>query len=316
MRSWGFLFPGQGAQYPGMGKDFYEKFSVSREVFEAADDHLKHRFSKTIFEGPSSELTLTKNSQVAIFITSMAILKAVQQEYPEVKPVVCAGLSLGEYTALCAAGIIDFKTCLDLVYWRALYMHEACEKEKGGMQVVLGLDELDVAEALQAAGSSNPAWIANLNCPGQVVIAGTDLGLAAVTDLLKQKGAKRILPLDVSGAFHSGLMRSAQKQLAVRILEAPLHLSDVAMVMNVPGGKVDALDQMRQCLIDQVTHPVRWNQGVLAMSQMDVLQFLEMGPGKTLAGMNKRIGISQPTLSIEKVEDLESICRYYEEKKP
>ncbi len=301
---WAFLFPGQGAQYSGMGKDFFDAFSVAREIFESADDYLKFPFSQLIFEGPSTELTLTKNSQVAIFITSMAILRVVQQEFPHLCPSVCAGLSLGEYTALTAAGNISFKDCLELVYWRARYMHEACEREKGSMQVILGLDGDLVESVIKEVRACYPVWVANLNCPGQVVIAGTESGLQAAVESLKQKGAKRALPLEVSGAFHSGLMRSAQEQLTPKIQSVQLAASDIPVVMNVPGGYVQSIDEMRQCLINQVTGSVRWEQGIRAIEQQGIEAYIEMGPGKTLSSMNKRIGVAGSTYSIEKAEDL------------
>ncbi len=304
-KKWAFLFPGQGAQYPGMGKDFYDAFAVAKEVFEEANEHLGFAFSKLVFEGPSAELTLTKNSQVAIYITSMAILRTVQHQFPELAPVVCAGLSLGEYTALTASGRATFKECLDLVCLRAKLMDEACQEKKGTMQVVLGLDAEVVEEVIRSFQGSIPVWVANLNCPGQVVIAGTPDALAAAVEALKLKGAKRALPLDVSGAFHSGLMRSAQEKLAPKILETQLKGSDIDFVMNVPGGYVENLSEVRQYLIQQVASPVRWEKGVRAMVDRGVDVYLEMGPGKTLAGMNKRIGVAQPTYSIEKVADLE-----------
>jgi [acyl-carrier-protein] S-malonyltransferase len=299
-----FLFPGQGAQYVGMAKDFFDRFSVARQVFEEAEDSLRMPVTRLIFEGPADELTLTKNSQVAIYIASIAVLRTVEHQFPDLHPYCCAGLSLGEYTALTAAGKIRFADCLDLVRRRGEAMHRACEEVKGTMQVVLSLSEEAVAEGIQ--GIDN-VWIANLNCPGQVVIAGTIDGIAKAAEVLKQKGAKRILPLDVSGAFHSGLMRSAQEALREKIIAAPFKDSDIGIVMNVPGMLVSSSEEIKKFLIDQVASPVRWEKGIRAMIEEKVDLFIEMGPGKSLSGMNKRIGVEQPTLSIETVSDLESI---------
>lgn len=299
-----FLFPGQGAQYPGMGRDFYEQFPIAKKTFEEADALLNRPFSKLIFEGSSEELMLTKNSQIAIYITSIAILRVIQQEYPDLHPFVCAGLSLGEYTALTAAGKISFDKCLDLVQTRASAMHAACEQEKGTMQVVLGMTEESVAAALSTLDPSYPVWIANLNCPGQIVIAGSIEAMIRAADVLKEQGAKRILPLDVSGAFHSGLMCSAQEKLREKIQSVSFTESPTAVVMNVPGDFVSSSDQIRHFLIDQVASPVRWEKGIRKMMQEEITLYFEMGPGKTLSGMNKRIGVTEPMLSFEKVEDL------------
>lgn len=302
-----FLFPGQGAQYSGMGKDFYTQFVVARQLFEEADDFLNRSFSKLIFEGPSDELTLTCNSQIAIYIASMATLRVVQHEFPFLVPAICAGLSLGEYTALTAAGKIRFIDCLDLVRTRAEAMHQACLETKGSMQVVLGLSEEIIEKTLRELMPAQAVWIANLNCPGQVVIAGALESLAIAGEVLKKNGAKRILPLDVSGAFHSGLMLSAQQKLAEKIAATSFDESETKLVMNVPGTLVSSVQQIKSFLIDQVVSPVRWERGIGVMKEQKVNLYVEMGPGKTLGGMNKRIGIAEPTLSIEKVEDLEQL---------
>ncbi len=313
-KRWAFLFPGQGAQYPGMGKDFYDSFPVARQVFQEADEHFEMEFSRLIFEGPASELTLTKNSQVAIYITSVAILRTVRYRFPEIFPFACAGLSLGEYTALTASNRVSFTECLDLVRLRAALMHAACEEEKGSMQIVLGLDAQVVQDAVKELPAGTRVWVANLNCPGQVVIAGTPEGLSLAGEVLKMKGAKRVLPLDVSGAFHSGLMRTAQQKLAPRIESTEFIKSDIALVMNVPGGLVEDPNQIRHYLIEQVASPVLWEKGVHSMVGQGVECYLEMGPGKTLAGMNKRIGVAQPTFSIEKISDLEELSRAFPNK--
>ena len=305
VKKYGFLFPGQGAQYPGMGKDFYETFPLVRETFEEADHHLNRPFSRLIFEGPSEELTLTKNSQIAIYIVGMALFRLLENQFPTIKPHTCAGLSLGEYTALTAAKKLSFKEGLDLVKVRAEAMHRACEETKGSMQVVLALSEADVQSVLDQFNPPHPIWIANLNCPGQVVISGSVEALALVAEPLKQKGAKRVLPLDVSGAFHSGLMRPASQELARKIAEVPFHESEIQVVMNVPGDYVQSTEAIRQMLIDQLVSPVRWEKGILNMAKQPLDAYIEMAPGKTLSGMNKRIGIQEPTYSLEKVADLE-----------
>ena len=304
-----FLFPGQGAQYPGMGKDFHDQFAVSREIFEEADDLLGQNFSRLIFEGPALDLTLTKNSQLAIYIVSMAIWRALAQQFPSIQPAVCAGLSLGEYTALTVSKKIAFADCLPLVQARAQFMNDACLAHEGSMQVILGLEARVIEKCIQEINPPHLVWVANLNCPGQVVIAGTKEGLAAGVEALLARGAKRALPLDVSGAFHSGLMKEAEMRLRPYLQEVSLHKTAIDCVMNVPGDYVSDLQQIRQFLMEQAISPVRWEQGVRRMVDQGIGHFIEMGPGKTLAGMNKRIGVASPTTSIEKVADLEGLSQ-------
>ncbi len=302
-----FLFPGQGAQYVGMGKDFYNQFPASKEIFDKADEILKRPFSKVIFEGPSEELTQTKNSQLAIFIVSMAIYKAFTKELPFITPSVCAGLSLGEYTALVVAGKLSFEEGLLLVEKRASFMQEACVSNPGSMRVVLGM-EPDVIEKILSALNTS-AWIANLNCPGQVVIAGTLEGLEQASVALKEAGARRILPLEVSGAFHSALMKPAQDALSPYLKNASFQSTSIDLVMNTPGDFVSDLDQIRFCLTEQVVKPVLYQKGIEAMLEKGVDSFIEMGPGKTLQGMNKKMGITFPTVSIEKTTELEDFMK-------
>lgn len=309
-KKYAFIFPGQGAQYPGMVKDFYEHFPTARKIFEEADDFLSTHFSKLIFEGPSAELTLTKNSQLAIYIVSIAVYRTVTEQFPFLTPSVCAGLSLGEYTALTAAGKIGFRECLPIVKARAQFMNDACEEVEGTMQVILGLEGDAVEEIIAILQPEHQVWVANLNCPGQVVIAGSKAGVSEGAELLLSKGAKRAIPLDVSGAFHSGLMKKAQERLAPYIRQAALKESPIEVVMNVPGDYVAEREKMREHLISQVTSPVRWQKGILTMQEKGIDAFIEMGCGKTLAGMNKRMAIK--TDSFEKITDLEAFAKQLE----
>ncbi len=284
-----------------MGRDFFEQFEEAKAVFQKADKILGEPFSERIFNGPQEELTLTKNSQLAIFITSIAILRVMQSQNPDLQPVVCAGLSLGEYTALVAAEKLSFEAALLLVKARGSFMQEACVSHPGVMHVILGLELTAVQEVTDPIEG---VWIANLNCPGQIVIAGTQEGVEKAAVLLKEKGARRIMPLQVSGAFHSGLMQEAKERLEPMIRNTAISESSIEIVMNIPGDYVCLMDEMRQNMICQVTQPVCWQKGIEAMLEKGVDLFIEMGPGKTLAGMNKRIGVEVPIISVEKVEDL------------
>ena len=304
----GVLFPGQGSQYVGMGKDFYATYQAAKDIFDRADRVLGYKFSDLIFAGSKEELTLTKNSQLAIFIVSYAIYRVCEQEIPWMKPVVCAGLSLGEYTALTASQKITFEDCLLLVQHRAQFMNDACVSHPGSMSVVLGMDEKTVEAALSALKPLD-IGIANLNCPGQIVIAGTVQALEIAAEYLKSQGARRILPLDVSGAFHSSLMKEAQDRLAPYLHKVHLMESSVDLVMNAIGEYVTDVSVIREQLIEQVIRPVRWEKGIHAMIDHRVELFIEMGCGKALSGMNKRIGVEVPTLSIEKIEDLQALLK-------
>lgn len=304
-----FLFPGQGAQVSGMGKDFYDNFAEAKEVFQEADELLGSNFSKIIFEGSPAELKETKNSQLAIYIVSCAILKVIQKQFPDLQPVVCAGLSLGEYSAIYASGRISFAEGLLLVRDRAAYMQKACEEKTSSMRVVLGMEEADVEMALRPISQEKSVWIANLNCPGQVVIAGSIEGLDAAAILLKEKGAKRVLPLEVSGAFHTPFMQTAKERLSPKILSVKLMDSSIPVVMNVPGESVDSNDKLRSYLIDQVTSPVRWEKGVRSMMREGIELFLEIGCGSTLSGMNKKIGVTSGIVNVQRVADLEELAK-------
>lgn len=299
-----FLFPGQGAQYPGMAQDFAQQFSAARLTFEEADDLLKRPLSAAIFNGPEEELTLTKNSQTGIFVASTAILRVVRELY-DLQPFACAGLSLGEYTALTAGEWLPFRHALPLVQHRGDFMHAACEETKGAMAVVMGLGNEVVEEMVKKINLPQDLWVANFNCPGQIVLSGTAKGIEAGSIAAKELGAKRVLPLQVSGAFHSGLMQPAENRLAPFIEQVPFVQGSSKLIMNVPGDFVSELSEVKSNLIKQVTHSVRWEQGIRALEEQGVDLFIEFGPGKTLSGLNKRIGVKAPTLTIEKVEDLD-----------
>lgn len=292
-----FLFPGQGAQYVGMGKDFYDAFPESRAIFDRADQILGRPLSRLMFEGEMEELTLTCNSQPAIFVMSLAVLEAFKKERPDIRPTLVAGLSLGEYTALVASGRLAFEEALLLVQFRANAMQEACEKSRGTMAAVIGLAAEEVEKVV-----GKELWVANYNAPGQTVISGSIAAVEKGMQYLKEAGARRVLPLQVSGAFHSGLMRLAEEKLAEQINKIAIQESDIAIVMNVSGDFVTQEEQIRENMIRQVTSSVRWAQGIQKMS--DIKLFVEIGCGKTLAGMNRQMQVKAQTVSIGKVEDL------------
>lgn len=302
-----FIFPGQGAQYPGMGKSFFANYDVAKETFQEADDLLKMSLSKLMFEGPTEELTKTSNSQLAIFVMSVAVFRTVQALFSDFVPAVTSGLSLGEYTALYAGGHFSFREGLQLVYDRGTFMSEACVERPGTMAAVLGMKGEQVDHIIEELNLPDQVWVANYNCPGQVVISGTVTGIEKGVEALKQAGARRVMPLQVHGAFHSGLMASAEKKLAHSLENVKFQPSTTALVMNVPGDFVEDVASIPTLLQKQVTHPVRWEQGVQAMQRSGVELFVEMGCGKVLTGLNKKIGVVADTLSIDHVDDLQQL---------
>lgn len=303
-KNFAFIFPGQGAQSVGMGRDFYKRFLVARETFQQGDEILQRALSKLIFNGPVEQLTETRNSQSAIYLVSMAILRVLRQQFPDLAPSLCAGLSLGEYSALAASDHLSFEETLSLVQFRSEAMNAACEATKGGMAALFGLSGAQVEQLVRELNMPNDLWVANYNCPGQTVISGTLKGIEAGIAAAKSLGAKRAIPLKVHGAFHSGLMRLAEEKLAVRMQEVTVNASPVRLVMNVCGDFVDDPEAIKQNLVRQVCSSVRWEQGIRAM-QPSTSYFLEIGCGRTLAGMNKLM--DAPTLSISTVEDLEKM---------
>lgn len=302
-----FIFPGQGAQYPKMGKDFYDSFPEAKQVFKEGDDLLNRSLSSLIFDGSEAELTETKNSQLGIYITSLAIFSTLSHLFPALRPHMTAGLSLGEYTALSASGKLSFSQGISLVDARAKFMNDACESTKGTMAVILGLSADEVKEIVHKANMPKDLWVANFNCPGQVVISGTQQGIIAGTAAARERGAKRVLPLQVHGAFHSGLMYQAEQHLGPYIEATLIKESPCETVMNVTGKPVYRVEDIKKNLKLQVTHPVHWEQGIRYMDQENVDLFLEIGCGKTLAGFNKRIGVTAPTISVETVKDIQAL---------
>ncbi len=297
-----FLFPGQGAQHPGMGRDFYDHFAEARECFQEGNERLQRDLTSILFDGPAEALTETQNSQTGIYLVSCAILRTLHTQFPDLKPAFVAGHSLGEYSALTASNRLAFDHGLPLVQQRGTFMAEACRKQKGAMAAVIGLDAAAVRAALEGLEG---VWAANFNCPGQVVISCTVPGLDRATASLKAAGARRILPLQVHGAFHSPLMAGAGERLADEIDAAPFEDSEIGIVMNVPGKVV--ADPVQATLKKQMTSPVLWEDSIQTLIGEGVDLFVEIGAGRVLSGLNKRMNLPVPTLNVEKVADLEKL---------
>jgi [acyl-carrier-protein] S-malonyltransferase len=293
-----FLFPGQGSQYAGMGKDLAERFPAARKVFEEADDALGFALSDLCFNGPAEQLQLTENTQPAILTTSVAALRAMEAE-GFAKPDFVAGHSLGEYSALVAAGALSLGDAVRTVRARGRYMQEAVPVGTGAMAAILGasLDVVTAACAEAAAGEvCSPA---NINSPAQVVIAGEAAAIDRAVELLKERGAKRAIKLSVSAPFHCAMMRPVQERLAADL--ANISFSDLAMplVTNVDARPIKTGAEARDALVRQVSQPVRWLASVEFLASQGVQSFIEVGPGKVLSGLVRQINRDLRCVNIE-----------------
>jgi [acyl-carrier-protein] S-malonyltransferase len=288
-----YVFPGQGAQFPGMGKELYEGNIKAKEYFTRANDVLGFKITDTMFEGSEEELKQTKITQPAVFLHSV-ILALTAEDF---KPDAVAGHSLGEFSALVASGALAFEDGLQLVLKRALAMQKACEANPSTMAAVLGLEDAIVEDICRQV-TDEVVTPANYNCPGQIVISGTHKGIEIASEKLKDAGAKRVLPLSVGGAFHSALMQPAHDELEKAIRETNFSQPACPVFQNVDGLPHQDTEEIKQNLIAQLTAPVRWTQSVTNMLGEGVDHFTESGPGKVLQGLIKKIDRKVTTESI------------------
>lgn len=290
------MFPGQGAQYVGMGKDLYDNFPQARQIFDTANAVLKFDLKRICFEGPQEELSTTDNSQPAILTASIASLKALESSafYPQINPKFSLGLSLGEYTALVAAGSMKFEDALILVRKRGELMEEASRKNPGKMVCVIGMNPETVDELCRGIGCE----IANLNCPGQVVVSGKTTNVELFASLAKGKGAKRVLMLDVSGPFHSSLMTQARDKLKDYIDKVQILPPKLSFVSNVDAKVQTDPSVIKENLISQVNSKTLWEESIRLVAQNGIKTFLEIGPGQVLKGLIKKI---DPRLEVKNI---------------
>lgn len=300
----GIIFPGQGAQFVGMGQEIYDQSSKAREIFDIADSVLKISLSKYCFEGPLEELTKTDISQPAIFTMSYAVYASIQEKYPEFEPIVLGGLSLGEWTALVAAGCIDFIEALKLVYLRGYYMQKACNDYEGAMASVLGLELNQVKDILS---NETEVQIANINSPKQIVISGLKPAVAFVSQKLKDCGAKRVIPLSVAGAFHSQYMQKARENLSKDLNAINFKNPKIPVTSNFTGHFYQNSSEIKQNLLNQITGSVQWVQNMELMSQHAINGFFEIGPNKVLKGLAKAINPDILVNSISNFTEIEQI---------
>ncbi len=285
-----FVFPGQGAQYVGMGRDFYENVEGARQRFEAASRALGFDLGRVCFEGSEEELSSTAVSQPAILVTSFAALAAVREAcggLPECD--FAAGLSLGEYTALAFSGAIEFEDAVALVRKRGEYMEEAAEARPGGMSSIIGLQREPVERICEGARTEGVVKIANLNCPGQVVVSGEFAALERAESMAREMGARKVVRLAVSGAFHSPLMKSAREKMEKALAGTEIRVANPPVTANVTARPVCQPEEIRQALLEQMDGMVNWEASVRFMIDSGVDRFYEIGPGKVLAGLIRRI---------------------------
>ncbi len=281
-----FVFPGQGAQFVGMGKELYESSALAKDLFERADGILGYRITDLMFGGTDEDLRQTKVTQPAVFLHSVVTAMCLGEAF---RPDMAAGHSLGEFSALVAAGALGFDDGLRLVLARALAMQKACEARPSTMAAILGLPDEKVEEICRRVAAEEVCVPANYNCPGQVVISGTVEGVSVACALAKQEGAKRALPLKVGGAFHSPLMEPARAELAEAIQRTEFHAPKCPVYQNVDGLPHTDPEDIKRNLVAQLTSSVRWTQSVRRMVADGATEFVECGPGSVLQGLVKKI---------------------------
>ena len=299
------LFAGQGAQEIGMGKAFLEHSPTAKRLFDGANSILGYDLARICFYGPDGDLTKTENAQPGIFLVSWVAYELLKERVPSLTADATAGLSLGEFTALCAAGAMLFEDGLRLVRRRGQFMQEACDQTQGGMAAVIGLDEAAAQQVCQEAGVE----VANLNCPGQIVISGAAEKLPTAIELAKAKGAKKAIPLTVAGAYHSQLMASALPKLAAVLDQVPIVPPRVPVVSNVTGYPHGSTDDIRQNLVRQLTSSVRWEASIRYLLSQGFTRFIELGPGTALSGFMKRIDKSAQVFNVSDPASLETTAK-------
>jgi [acyl-carrier-protein] S-malonyltransferase len=302
MKQTAFIFPGQGSQYVGMGKEFYDNFRVAKEVFEEADDALHFPISSLCFQGPEEALKLTENTQPAVLTTSIAALRVLQSE-KGMTPQVTAGHSLGEYSALVASGAFTFADAVQTVRLRGRFMQEAVPVGEGAMAAILGMEREQVEKLCEEVSAGEVLTPANFNCPGQIVIAGHSKAVERAIEKVKQDGKKAVL-LPVSAPFHSPLMKPAGERLEKALEGILVRDLKVPVVTNVEAETNTAKERVKGLLVAQVSSPVRWEESIRRMTEDGIDQVLEIGPGKVLSGLMKRIN---PNVEIKNLEDLQTL---------
>ncbi len=300
-----FLFPGQGAQYPGMGRDFYDKYPEAKAVFEQTSAALGEKFLDVIFSGPEEKLQQTEFTQPAILTVSVSIFRTLENK--GIKPSGLAGLSLGEYSALVAAGSLSFAEALPLVQKRGIYMQEAVPAGEGSMAAIMGVAHEKIERICLEAGRKGLVAPANYNCPGQIVISGQTIAVNEAVELAREAGAKKVTALKVSAPFHCSLLNSVEDKLASELSKISVNKPNTPVVFNVSAGFAENPETIRANLVRQVSSPILWEHSVRALIEAGIEQFIGIGPGNSLSRLMKRIAPELRTYSVENVEDLEGL---------